>query len=107
MRLQRTMGGRLSNLHAYVSRPEKGESAMRVAIGLAVLVWASGASADVLYSPEGNRLHRYDIESLKTPPLRQDVFIEAAHDDPEHGRDINGMICTVPDGTNRFISGED
>jgi sugar lactone lactonase YvrE len=80
---------------------------IRVAIGLAVLVWASSAWADVLYSPEGNRLHRYDIESLKNPPLRQDVFIEAADDDPQHGRNINGMICTVPDGTNRFISGED
>src|SRR5262245_54814501 len=80
---------------------------VRVAIGLAVLVVASSVAADVLYSPEGNRLRRYDIESLKSPPLRQDVLIESAADDPGHGRDVNGMICLVPDGTGRFISGED
>lgn len=80
---------------------------VRVGIGLVLLLAASSAGAELLYSPEGNRLRRYDIESLKDPPLRQDVFVERASSDPEHGRDINGMICPLPDRSGGFISGED
>ena len=78
---------------------------------LLVVVWvlraAPPVAAEILYSPEGNRLRRYDIESIKQPPLRQDVLIERAAADPGHGRDINGMVCLVPDGSGRFIAGED
>jgi hypothetical protein len=77
------------------------------AIALVAVLGVSAAAADVLYSPEGNRLRRYDIDSIKQPPLRQDVLIERASLDPERGRDINGMVCLVPDGSNRFIAGED
>lgn len=76
----------------------------RLAIALSVLLIASTATADVLYSPEGNRLRRYDIDSIKTPPLRQDVLIERAS---SGGLDINGMVCLVPGGNGRFIAGED
>lgn len=76
-------------------------------VALSLMSAATPAAADLLYSPEGNRLRRYDIDSIKNPPLRQDVFIGRASADPVHGRDINGMICLVPDGTGRFISGED
>jgi hypothetical protein len=73
-------------------------------IVLSVLLIASTATADLLYSPEGNRLRRYDIDSIKTPPLRQDVLIERAS---SGGLDINGMVCLVPGGDGRFIAGED
>jgi hypothetical protein len=41
----------------------------RVGIALLALLAASRGAADVLYAPEGNRLRRYDIESIKQPPL--------------------------------------
>jgi len=83
------------------------DGGLAAVLGLMVL-WGPGpAAAELLYAPEGNRLRRYDIDSIKHPPLRQDIFIQRASADPEHGRDINGMICLVPDGTGRFISGED
>jgi len=72
--------------------------------GTFLLQSAVPAVADLLYSPEGNRLRRYDIDSIKHPPLREDVLVERAS---AGGRDINGMICPLPDGTGRFIGGED
>ena len=27
--------------------------------------------------------------------------------DPARGRDINGMVCALPDGSGRFVAGED
>jgi DNA-binding beta-propeller fold protein YncE len=74
---------------------------------LTVLLVASSVGAEVLYAPEGNRLRRYDLASLKSPPLHQDVLIQRAGLDPERGRDINGMVCMFPDGSGRFIAGED
>jgi hypothetical protein len=73
-------------------------------IALSLCLIASTATGEVLYSPEGNRLRRYDIDSIKTPPLRQDVLIERAS---SGGFDINGMVCLVPGGNGRFIAGED
>src|SRR5262245_13973048 len=73
-------------------------------IGFLALQVPLSASAEVLYSPEGNRLRRYDIDSIKQPPLRQDVLIDRAS---SGGRDINGMVCLVPGGNGRFIAGED
>ncbi len=78
--------------------------ATAVVAGTLLLHAAEPAVADLLYSPEGNRLRRYDIDSIKQPPLREDVLVERAS---AGGRDINGMICLVPDGTGRFIGGED
>lgn len=78
-----------------------------IRILLLLLLTVCSATADILYSPEGNRLRRYDIESLKHPPLRQDVFIDRASGSDPRGRDINGMVCLFPDGTGRFITGED
>jgi hypothetical protein len=60
----------------------------------------------LVYSTEGNRLRRYDIDTIDIPPLVEDILIERASIDPE-GRDINGQVCLVPDGTGRFIAGED
>ena len=58
----------------------------------------------MLYSPEGNRLRRYDLDTVKCPPLVQDVLIESAAS--PGGRDINGQVCALPDGSG-FIAGED
>jgi sugar lactone lactonase YvrE len=68
------------------------------------LIGIEAASADVLYAPEGNRLRRYDIESIKNPPLRQDVLIDRAS---AGGRDVNGPVCPLPDGSGDFVMGED
>jgi hypothetical protein len=78
-----------------------------VALALVILGAVSVAPADVLYAPEGNRLRRYDIDSLTQPPLRQDVLIERASLDPEKGRDVNGPVCPLPDGSGGFVMGED
>jgi hypothetical protein len=60
----------------------------------------------MLYSAEGNRLRRFDVGSILMPPLVEDVLIERAASDPE-GRDVNGQICPFPDGSGRFVAGED
>jgi len=73
------------------------------------LLWLTAAAADaaVLYSPEGNRLRRYDIDSLTDPPLRQDILIERASLDAVRGRDVNGPVCPLPDASGGFVMGED
>ncbi len=58
--------------------------------------------ASVLFSGEGNNLNAYATES---PFVKQNV-IRNAGDDPE-GLDINAQICFFPDGSRRFIAGED
>jgi hypothetical protein len=60
----------------------------------------------LLYAPEGNRLRRYDIDTIKRPPLAEDVLIPSASDS-KTGRDINGQVCPFPDRSGRFITGED
>jgi len=65
------------------------------------------AADEWLYAPEGNRLHVIQIESIDRPPLVERILVENASLDPEHGRDINGMVCALPDGSGRFIAGED
>ncbi len=67
---------------------------------------AQDSSRQVLYSPEGNRLRRYDIDSIGTQSLLEDIFIDRASSGPS-GRDINGKVCLFPDGSGRFIAGED
>ncbi len=69
---------------------------------------------EVLYATEGNRLRRFDVDTIGTPPLVEDVLVERANDSENGGalpagkfRDINGMICAFPDGSGRFVAGED
>lgn len=59
---------------------------------------------ELLYSSEGNRLRRFDLDGVATPPLVQDVLIPSAD---EGGLDINGQICALPDGSGGFVAGED
>lgn len=63
-------------------------------------------SRELLYSTEGNRLRRYDVDTIGTADINQDILIERASVDPG-GRDVNGEICFFPDGTGRFVAGED
>ena len=69
---------------------------------------AAGAhdSGILIYSTEGNRLRRYDLDTIGGT-LMEDVLIQSATDDPANGRDSNGVICTIPDGSGRFVLGED
>lgn len=79
------------------SEPEESDGAERV---------INTESRELLYSTEGNRLRRYDVDTIGTADLNQDILIERASVDPD-GRDVNGEICFFPDGTDRFVAGED
>jgi len=57
----------------------------------------------IVFSGEGNRLNAYD----PADGFQKQTVIPSHADDPEHGRDINGQICFAPDGSRRFIAGED
>ena len=67
----------------------------------------SGDSGELLYSTEGNRLRRIDVDSIGTARPDTDVLVPSHADDPVAGRDINGEICEVPGGSGRFLAGED
>jgi hypothetical protein len=56
----------------------------------------------VVFNAQGNNLDAYEAE----PPFTDQRVITARADDPE-GLDINGQICFFPDGSKRFIAGED
>jgi len=58
--------------------------------------------APVLFSAEGNNLNAYET----APPFRKQTVIRARSADPA-GLDINGQICFFPDGSRRFVAGED
>ena len=76
-------------------------NAARLLILLACMVPTGASGAEWLVVTEGNRLRRVDLETG-----REDVWIERSSH-AEEGRDVNGMICRVPDGTGRFVLGED
>lgn len=59
-------------------------------------------AARLLIGPEGNRLHAYDIDSGASQ-----IVVASHDDDAVRGRDINGVVCFAPDGSRRFIAGED
>ncbi|MEZ5504324.1 MAG: PQQ-binding-like beta-propeller repeat protein [Halioglobus sp.] len=76
--------------------------------GAAERARAAGAydSGLLLYSTEGNRLRRYDIDTIGAG-LVEDILVQRAADDPVNGRDSNGTICALPDGSGRYVLGED
>jgi hypothetical protein len=55
-----------------------------------------------VFNAETNRLNAYDVRHGD----RKRTVIPSHADDP-NGRDINGQICFFPDGSRRFIAGED
>jgi len=62
---------------------------------------STSAPTTILLSPEGNRLDAYDATTLQ-----KQVVIQNHALDP-NGRDINGQVCVFPDGSRRFVTGED
>ncbi len=68
---------------------------------------AQAALPELLYVSEGNRLRRYDIDTLDRGPLLVEIVVENAANDPKAGRDINGTICLVPGPAGLLITGED
>ncbi len=79
---------------------------------------ASGSTGpgDLLHVSEGNRMRRLDVDTVGTAALAEQVLIERAADarnpgdptDPQaRVRDVNGMVCPLPDGSGRFVAGED
>jgi outer membrane protein assembly factor BamB len=75
----------------------------------------SAAPSFMLHANEGNRQRRFDIDTIGAPPLLEDVFVERASAEEAGGnlvttgqfRDMNGMVCPFPDGSGRFVNGED
>jgi hypothetical protein len=96
------------------SRSSRFLAAVLLALSTATPVAAITHSGELLYSTEGNRLRRYDLDTVDAPPLVEDILVERASESEEGGaapvgkfRDINGMICPFPDGSGRFLAGED
>jgi polyvinyl alcohol dehydrogenase (cytochrome) len=97
-------------------RPAAGR---RVALLLCALLPAAaraapGEAPQLLYATEGNRLRRLDPDTLDGPQRRADILVESAGGGGEGGgpsrpggRDVNGLVCPLPDGSGRFVLGED
>lgn len=79
---------------------------LAVLVGLALLPATEHRAGERLYGPEGNRLRVYDLDPAPGAPA-ETVLIERASLDPARGRDVNGMVCPLPDGSGRFVAGED
>src|SRR5574338_740094 len=96
-----------------------------IALAALALLAAAPAAAkgkrppELLYFAEGNRLHRVDVDTIGSKRgVRDEVLIHSAADESGGGadpallfaspnRDVNGMICAFPDGSGRFVMGED
>lgn len=57
----------------------------------------------LVFSPEGNNLWVYE----DSPGYASQQLVTNADDNPARGRDVNGQVCFVPDGSGRFVAGED
>lgn len=89
-------------------------SALIAALGLSTLVVASTAAVGaarpeqskpskvIVFNGEGNNLNAY----AATPPFKKQNVIRN-HDEDPNGLDLNAQICFFPDGSNRFVAGED
>lgn len=60
------------------------------------------SSSVIIFSGEANRLNAYAVSD----GFSKQTVVQNHAQDP-NGRDINGQICFVPDGSRRFIAGED
>jgi hypothetical protein len=63
---------------------------------------AQMAGGYAVFSGQGNNLDAYE----PIPPFTTQRVIHTIADDP-NGLDINAQICFFPDGSNRFVAGED
>lgn len=74
-------------------------------LALLVVTPLAAASRVLVFGAEGNRLNAYD-PSVGPPAAKQTV--RPSHDDdPMNGLDINAQVCFFPDGSRRFVAGED
>lgn len=82
-----------------------------IPIALALVLASSDAQAaprsELLYVSEGNRLRRYDPDTIDRGPLLSDILFQNAETDRRNGRDVNGMVCAVPGSYGVFVAGED
>jgi hypothetical protein len=60
------------------------------------------AGGYVVFNGQGNNLDAYE----PIPPFTTQRVIHTVDDDPD-GMDINAQICFFPDGSGRFVAGED
>ena len=107
--------------HEHASRPTATGRGLLPLLALLALARATGALAapppagELLLVNEGNRMRRIDVDSIGAPQLLSDVLVERASASEQGGgvfpkgkfRDVNGMICPFPDGSGRFVAGED
>jgi hypothetical protein len=56
----------------------------------------------IVFNGQGNNLDAYDSQ----PPFATQRVVRTVADDPA-GMDINAQICFFPDGSQRFVAGED
>jgi DNA-binding beta-propeller fold protein YncE len=68
---------------------------------------AAGALPELLYVSEGNNLRRIDIDTLDSGAVLEEMVFRNASDDPERGRDINGMVCALPGDSALLLAAED
>ncbi len=78
---------------------------MKRIAGLVLACWLpAAAGGEHLLVTEGNRLLRLDLANLAAGP---EIVVENAALGGALGRDVNGMVCLLPDGSGRFLAGED
>lgn len=65
-------------------------------LGLAACEDNEGSGAERLFAPQGNQLDVYDTETDVAT-----VFI------PSEQNNVNGEVCPLPDGSGKFLMGED
>lgn len=87
-------------------KPDRNHARAAVLSLLLVASGCGGSSAPpmqpIAFGAEGNRLLAYET----VEPFAVQTLIERRADDPQ-GWDINGQICFHPDGSRRFVAGED
>jgi hypothetical protein len=62
------------------------------------------APSTIVFNGEDNRLNAYEVSGKRV--VKQTV-IPSAEDAPKRGLDLNAQICFFPDGSRRFVAGED
>jgi hypothetical protein len=71
--------------------------------GASVTTSTPGPPAEtIVFNGQGNNLDAYDSQ----PPFATQRVVRTVEDDP-NGLDVNAQICFFPDGSQRFVAGED
>src|SRR5688572_6306352 len=63
----------------------------------------------LVFNGEANRLNAYDAATGEKQTVIHSAADEedGSHSSPSPARDINAQLCFFPDGSRRFIAGED